>query len=118
MKFTIYPKDDIYLGITVDCSFYIMLDGEEVGYGGVSEGMKESEIYLEYVELYPSLSGRHHYRDVLCAIAEYFHANTFILESSINNRPIYEHFKAEEIDYDDVREMWSYRLPLSNLERE
>jgi len=118
MKFTIRPKDDIYLGVTVDCTFYIMLDGEEVGYGGVSKGMKENEIYLEYVELYPSISGQHHYRDVLLTIAEHFHAEVFVFESSIDNKPIYEHFKAEETDYDDIREMWSYRLPLSNLERE
>ena len=117
MNITIHPNDDIFLGIKVDCAFDIRIDGKLAGYGGVSETDNEGEIYLEYVELYIPFKGRHLYRDVLLTIAEYFHANVFVLESSVENRSIYEHFGAEEVyppDY--VREMWSYRLPTERLQ--
>lgn len=111
----IVQKADFDFGLRIDDSFRLMLDGEEIGKGGISKTNNPLEIYLEWIELYPKFRGKHLFRSVLLAISEYYKIEKYVFESSIDNVDKYIYLGASKGEYDEFREMQSFNLSIKNI---
>ena len=102
-------------GIVIDDGFDIKRDDAIIGEGGVSVLEYSHSIVLEWVELFEGARGTHLFREVLKAIFRHFNVDVLLLESSQEYKTLYEYLGAEQEDYDEFREMWTYRLMLDKL---
>lgn len=111
-------EKDIYFGITVDNSFSLIMNGHEIGEGGVSKTNTSNEIYLEWIELFSDYQEKHLLRPALLAISDYFQSSSFVLEANEMNVDKYIHLGAEKVSYDDFREMHSLKLSVDSLRKD
>lgn len=103
------------IGINVDKTFSILINGKEIGKCAISEMIDPDEIYLEWIEFTPEYRGKHLLRPTLLALCDCTKAKYIVLESTPSNALKYIHLGAEKTIYNDFSEMQGFRLSVNEL---
>jgi len=103
------------IGLNVDKTLCILVNGKEIGKCAISEMIDPDEIYLEWIEFAPEYRGKHLLRPTLLALCDCTNCKYIVLESTPSNALKYIHLGAEKTIYNDFSEMQGFRLSVNEL---
>ncbi len=115
IEFKDLPNNDMtYMGITTDMVKSIICNDVPVGIVYLSEMNEVDTIYIEYIEFFSAIRGKHLLRLVMEALSMEF--GTLVFESQEELCAKYKAVGAEMGEYDRDREMYSWKYRLNGLE--